>query len=300
MTSLSCQDIETFISEKKKIIIDALRELFSEKIDIAEKSLFEAAYYAIFPVGKLLRPLLTFAVAESYGVEAEKVTLPACCIEIIHTYSLIHDDLPCMDDDDFRRGKPSLHKTYTEGHAVLTGDFLLTFAFELLSKAPTLSAKQKLSLIEILSIKAGSKGMIGGQNLDIAYTGKTIDWKIVEKIHLGKTAALIQASLAFGGIIAEAKETDMRILEEFGRLVGLGFQIIDDILDVTGDEKELGKPIGSDQKKHKITAVSILGLEKAKDYGNELAILANKELKKLSVPCEHLELLSKKLLHRTY
>lgn len=300
MTAHACQDIETFISDKKKIITDALRELFSEKVDIAEKSLFEAAYYSLFPTGKLLRPLLTFAVAESYGVAAEKIILPACCIEIIHTYSLIHDDLPCMDDDDFRRGKPSLHKAYTEGHAVLTGDFLLTFAFELLAKAPGLTPEQKLSLIEILSSKAGSQGMIGGQSLDIAFTGKKIDWKIVEKIHLGKTAALIQASLAFGGIIAGAKEVDMLILEEFGKLVGLGFQIIDDVLDVTGDEKELGKPVGSDQKKHKITAVSILGLEKAKEYGNELAVLANKELKKLSVPCEHVELLSKKLLHRTY
>lgn len=291
-------DTDAFISLKRKEVTETLQELFREKECSMQKSLFAAASHSLFPTGKLLRPLLCFAVAESYGVAPEAIVLPACSLEIVHTYSLIHDDLPCMDDDDFRRGKPSLHKVYTEGHAVLTGDFLLTFAFEILTKAPHLTDSQKLALITVLSQKGGSQGMIGGQNLDLSSTGRDIDWETLEKIHIGKTSALFQASLSFGAILANAPESDKALLEEFGKLLGLSFQIIDDVLDVTGNEKELGKPVGSDAKKQKVTAVGVLGLEKAKEYGNLLSEKAVNTLLKLSTSSPHLENLTKKLLHR--
>ena len=183
----------------------------------------EAARYAVLGGGKRIRPRLVIAAAELYGAPVEHSLLPACALELIHSYSLIHDDLPCMDDDDFRRGKPSLHKVYGEAHALLVGDFLLTLAFELLTGSPHLTPLQRLELIKTLTLRAGGDGMIGGQVLDLAQHSNT------EEIHRKKTAALFIAACEFGGIIGD--HSDLEFLREFGENLGLAFQLLDDLAD---------------------------------------------------------------------
>lgn len=208
-----------------QLIEDKLSELIPP-----QTSLHEAARYSLLAPSKRLRPLFALITATTLGATQEEALVPACTLELIHTYSLIHDDLPSMDNDDFRRGKPSLHRAYTEGHAVLTGDYLLTFAFQLLSEC-SLSSEQKVALIRCLSIRAGDLGMIGGQVLDIASKGREIDAERLHYIHLGKTAALITASLEMGGIIANASTETMKLLNLAGKNIGLAFQIVDDLHD---------------------------------------------------------------------
>lgn len=189
-------------------------------------SLLEGARYSLLAPGKRIRPLLTLTAAEMLEKgSGQRALQPACALEMIHCYSLIHDDLPCMDDDDFRRGRPTLHKVYTEGHAVLVGDYLLTKAFEVLSFAPFLSSDQRLSLIQMLSKTAGGEGMIGGQVMDIEENGA------ISELHQRKTGALFQCALAFGGIITGASAKIQSKLIEFGKCFGELFQVVDDILD---------------------------------------------------------------------
>lgn len=196
----------------------------------------EAARYAVFSGGKRIRPKMALAAAALFSVPYEIAALPACALELIHTYSLIHDDLPCMDNDDFRRGKPTLHKVYDEALALLTGDFLLTYAFELLAHAPGLSDHQKLRLISILSQKSGAHGMIGGQELDI--TRSALTEETILQMHLRKTAALFTAAMEFGGVLAN--QSDLSLLAELGQNFGLFFQINDDLADGDGITRILG------------------------------------------------------------
>jgi len=283
-----------------KLLTAALVTLIQEKKETPQKLLFEAARYSLLSGGKRLRPILAFAVAEMYGTPIEKILTPACALEIVHTYSLIHDDLPCMDDDDLRRGMPTLHKVYGEGHAVLTGDFLLTFAFELLAKSPHLTSDEKIELITSLSEAAGAEGMIGGQVVDLLSEGKPINWDTLECMHVGKTSALIISALEFGAIIGNAPLRDRELLRTFGKSIGLAFQIIDDVLDVTSTTEDLGKPAGSDKEKAKPTAVTLLGLEKARTYAEALFEEARKALNELSLPSPLLQQLAKKLVFRTF
>lgn len=211
----------------KKLINDALEGILKEN-----SLLFEAARYSVLGDGKRLRPLLVITAAHCLGASTQKALFPACAIELIHCYSLIHDDLPCMDDDDFRRGKPTLHRVYPEGQAVLTGDLLLTLGFEVISKAPHLRADQIVSLVQVLSTKAG-KPLVGGQSLDLIYKHSTLSWNELREIHLGKTASLLSACLEFGAIIADRE--DLRsTLVKIGEEIGLSFQLIDDLLDHEG------------------------------------------------------------------
>jgi geranylgeranyl pyrophosphate synthase len=232
------------------IIEKRLDELVANR-SLPQKTLYEAARYSLLSTGKRLRPILTLASAETFGASSEIALDCACAIEMIHTYSLIHDDLPCMDDDALRRGIPTLHKVYSEGHAVLTGDFLLTFAFEVIANAPLLTAEQKLDLIKTLSIAAGGEGMIGGQVIDLSSEGKKIDWPLLEYMHISKTAALITAAVESGAIIGTASLEERASLKLFAQKLGLAFQILDDILDEESDAKE------------KTTAVSLLGKQEA-------------------------------------
>lgn len=202
-----------------------LSELIQERLDLPQHLLFKAARYSLLSSGKRLRPILTLATAQTFNTPLEYALIPACAIEMVHTYSLIHDDLPCMDDDDLRRGIPTLHKVYDEAHAVLTGDYLLTYAFELLSTAPHLTSDQKLALVKTLSQHAGGSGMIGGQVMDMQGSN---DW---EQMHLLKTASLMISALEFGAIIGNCSPSDTTHLKTFGKQIGLAFQIIDDILD---------------------------------------------------------------------
>ena len=228
-----------------------------------QAKLFEAVRYALLGNAKRLRPLIVLAAAETLGCSPERALDTACALEMIHTYSLVHDDLPCMDDDDLRRGKATTHKVYGESTAVLVGDFLLTQAFEVITDADGLSEAQKVQLIKVMAAGAGGHGMIGGQHLDLAAEGKALKLECLQGIHRMKTAALFVAALVMGGIVANAPETTLEALRGFGQHLGIAFQIQDDILDATSTDQILGKPAGSDDANDKPTFVSLFGLEKA-------------------------------------
>ncbi|MBS0620462.1 MAG: polyprenyl synthetase family protein [Verrucomicrobia bacterium] len=272
----------SFVPTALAAIEKTLSELIPSASTAPYSPLFDAARYAVISPAKRLRPLLLLATAASYGISLESALHPACALELIHTYSLIHDDLPCMDDDALRRGRPTLHKIYPEWHALLTGDYLLTYAFEILSNAPGLSAEQKLSLIRILSQSAGAEGMIGGQMIDLLSEGKEIDFDLLHRMHLGKTAALIRSALECGAVLAKASPADQKLLRSAGETIGIAFQLIDDVLDEEGTEEEIGKPVGSDQKNQKSTAVRLLGISKTKKRAEALAGDAKSSLMKLS------------------
>lgn len=213
-----------FDSHKKRIE-ESLAKLIPASSPLFP-SLYEGGRYALLAPGKRIRPLLTLCTTEMLDKSATEAALvPACALEMVHTYSLIHDDLPCMDDDDFRRGLPTLHRVYTEGHAVLVGDYLLTYAFEVISTAPLIDAAQKIALIHTLANASGGEGMIGGQVMDIEKSHQ------IEQMHARKTAALFSAAVAFGGIIARASAEILSILGEFSSQFGKLFQMVDDLLD---------------------------------------------------------------------
>jgi geranylgeranyl diphosphate synthase, type II len=215
------EDVEL---EKYKLRIEGkLGELIPEG---EPASLYEGARYSVLGAGKRIRPLLTLCTAEMLQQGASEVALvPACALEMVHTYSLIHDDLPCMDDDDFRRGRPTLHRVYSEGHAVLVGDYLLTYAFEVISTAPHLASEQKVTLMQKLALAAGAEGMIGGQIMDIENSNQ------IEQMHARKTAALFCAAVEFGGVITTQNPLTMSLLMKFGIQFGQLFQMVDDLLD---------------------------------------------------------------------
>ncbi len=235
-------------------------------IDLTPKTLHQAMHYAVFNGGKRLRPLLVYATGEALKVNLDQLDIPACAIEFIHTYSLIHDDLPAMDDDDWRRGKLSCHKAFDEATAILAGDALQTLAFESLSRSTDspLSHQQQLQMIHLLACASGSAGMAGGQSLDLSAT--PIKSAEIEMTHRLKTGALINASLQLAIIAANINLADPIVVAilHYGHCVGLAFQIQDDILDVEGNLHTLGKIPGSDDRRGKMTYVSIMGLDQAK------------------------------------
>lgn len=278
----------------------ALDELIRARPAAMHSLLFEAARYSLLAPGKRLRPLLAIVTAESFGTPLASALKPACALELIHTYSLIHDDLPCMDNDDLRRGRPTLHKVYGDGQALLTGDYLLTFAFQVLAESSDLTADQRIQLISTLSRHAGADGMIGGQSVDLTHEGKPIDWATLHFMHTRKTAALITAALEFGAIIGNAPPADLHLLSQIGEELGLAFQIIDDCLDVAGNHISLGKNTLSDLNKHKPTAVTLLGLNESKQYADRLLASALNGISQLSIPTFSLKELATKFVFRSF
>ena len=226
--------------------------------------LHEAMRYSMFAGGKRLRPGLAKATFDMFGGKGDKIWLATSALEMLHTFSLIHDDLPCVDNDDYRRGKLTSHKKFGESTAVMAGDALCIHAFEMMGKTGNAKA------IEVLAHLLGTYGMIGGEMTDIECEGKTVDLEIVDYIHYHKTAALIEASLLVGAMLADASEKDMEIIRNYGRSIGLAFQIVDDILDIVSTTEELGKDAGSDIEKGKATYPSIVGLEKSRERAREL------------------------------
>lgn len=256
-----------------KIVEQELAKFLPPKDEYPPK-LHEAIHYSTFAGGKRLRPIMVMKAAELFGMPYEKVIPTACGIEMIHTYSLIHDDLPVMDDDDFRRGKPTCHKVYGEAVALLAGDALLTHAFAAISKNSKIEGicpNAVLDVIEKVSNAAGTYGMIGGQTVDISSSGKAIDQDTIFYISLHKTAALISVSLWSGARLAGASAKDLETIKRFGENIGLVFQIVDDILDEKGDEKSLGKPIGSDAKNMKSTFFKVYGYAGCLDLIDKLS-----------------------------
>lgn len=233
--------------------------------------LHESMAYSVNAGGKRLRPALVLWTTELLGGNKAHAMPVACAMEMIHTYSLIHDDLPCMDDDDLRRGKPTNHVVYGEALALLAGDALLTQAFEMIAKAMEKGAEPRnvVRVVNEIAQAAGSLGMVGGQVVDILSEGKKIDLETLRFIHALKTGALFRASIRSGAILAGATEEDLQRLTEFAEYLGLTFQITDDILDVIGDEAKLGKPIGSDESHEKATYPSLLGLAEAQRLAKE-------------------------------
>ncbi len=267
-----------YIDEKKELIDNWLRNHIPQ---IEPKSLREAINYAIFPGGKRIRPVLCIAAAEVCNAKAEDVLVCACAIEMIHTYSLIHDDLPCMDDDDFRRGKPTVHKKFGEALAVLAGDGLLTLAFEILTDPnnyPEPSLPKILWVTNEIAKAAGIRGMVAGQVADIEAENQHPNSDIVDFIHLHKTAKMIEVSLKTGAILAGAGYREIERLSEYGRLIGLAFQIIDDVLGEIGSEEKLKKPVKRDREKGKVTYPAVWGIEKSKQKAKALIEEAKQKL----------------------
>lgn len=264
---------EVKISYDYKQRVDAALDACIPTTDQLPNRLHQAIRYALLNGGKRLRPALVYATGEVLGVDANMLNPPACAIECIHAYSLIHDDLPAMDNDDWRRGKPTCHKAFDEATAILAGDALQTLAFECLADTRAgLSAEQRLRMISVLVHASGSHGMAGGQALDLAVTGQTLDLEQLEIIYRLKTGALISGCIKLG-LIAAGREEDPVVatpLRHFARALGLAFQIQDDILDVEGNIATLGKQPGSDHQKQKPTYPALVGLAAAK---NRLAVL---------------------------
>ncbi|MBK6736658.1 MAG: polyprenyl synthetase family protein [Haliea sp.] len=262
-----------------------------------------AIQHAVQAGGKRIRPLLIYAAGHAVASSSD-LTLPldnaACAIELIHTYSLIHDDLPAMDDDDLRRGKPSLHKAYDEATAILVGDGLQARAFELLADAPGLSAEQRIAMVKVLARAAGPAGMVGGQFIDIQATNSDMTLDDLKTMHSLKTGALIRASLALGGIAAGASAQQLSALDEYGTHIGLAFQVVDDILDVEGDTVTLGKTQGKDSEANKPTYVKLLGLAGAKAEAGRLLRAALDALAGFGDSADHLRDLARYIVERDH
>lgn len=239
-------------------MIEKIELRLRELIPSRDETIFEAARYSLLSPGKRIRPLLTLAAAAAFGVDPLTALDPACAIEMVHAYSLIHDDLPCMDNDDLRRGKPTLHKVYGDAMALLAGDYLLTYAFEVIANAQNLGREQRLQMIKTVATRAGAPGMIGGQAIDIESEGKEIDEDTLLQMHYGKTSALLTACLECGSLAAGYPPSPL--LQSIGKDLGLAYQFQDDLLDATSTTAILGKTAGSDAAKQKPTAVSIYGL----------------------------------------
>ena len=239
-----------------------LREL--KKVPAYDETLEKAMEYSLMAGGKRLRPVLLMAAADAVGKDGAAFLTTGCAIEMIHTYSLIHDDLPAMDNDDYRRGKPTNHKVFGDGIAVLAGDALLTLAFEVMLRQEGAAPETLVTVISEMSRAAGPYGMVGGQVLDLEGEGRRLDLAALRKIHMGKTGALFCAAIRSGAILAGAKEEELTALTLYAERFGLAFQITDDILDVTGDEAAIGKPVGSDVRNEKATYVTLTSLEEAK------------------------------------
>lgn len=290
----------TFLEELEAKILDvnqALHKYLEEK-ENPQATIYKAMDYSLHAGGKRIRPVLMLASSELLGAESEKVMPFACAIEMIHTYSLIHDDLPCMDDDDLRRGKPTNHKVYGEAIAVLAGDGLLNLAYETILKQSQVSPNMTLAAMSVIAEHAGVEGMIGGQVIDLESEGKTVDAITLMTMHLHKTAALIMASAKVGALLGGGGREDLLAVEEFSRYLGIAFQIKDDILDVSGTEERLGKTIGSDSENEKSTFVTIYGLEASEKMLSDYTEKAIESLQRFGDKAEFLVNLSKFLLDR--
>lgn len=250
--------------------------------NVAHARLLEAMQYSTLNGGKRIRPALLIAAAEALGAPRDKAILPACAMEMIHVYSLIHDDLPAMDNDDLRRGKPTCHRAFDEATAILAGDALQALAFKSLANAPHLNAETRLRMIDVLADASGAEGMVAGQSIDLAAVGQPLTIEQLETMHLYKTGALIEASVVLGALCANKGDAaTISILRSYARCIGLAFQVKDDILDVESDTATLGKQQGADAALNKPTYVSLLSLEGAKHKCRQLHELAMSELELL-------------------
>ena len=254
--------------------------------------------YSVLAGGKRFRPILTYTVAGLFDSEFEKVDSSACAIELIHIYSLIHDDLPAMDDDDIRHNQPASHKVFGEAQAILAGDGLQALAFHIISSDPLVHSSTKIKLLELLS--SSSYAMAEGQSIDLSVVSKKVDLDVLDQMHQKKTGALLNCAIKFGALLTDASEKDLSILESFSNHVGLAYQVQDDVLDVTTSDEVLGKRQNSDAVKNKPSYPAIIGLDKSIRTFENLYQGALDELSHLSVDSEPLRLLTKRLMKRAF
>jgi geranylgeranyl diphosphate synthase type II len=273
-----------FLQTRKQRIEEAM-PVYIEKLQ-APETLKKAMLYSLEAGGKRLRPILVLAVLHTYKQAEDAGIATACAVEMIHTYSLIHDDLPCMDDDDLRRGKPTNHKVFGEAMAVLAGDGLLTQSFSLIANDPFSSSEKKLRIISELVLSAGAEGMVGGQVADMEGESKNLSLHELQYIHENKTAKLLSFSIISGAILAGASEEDIEKLRKYAYHLGIAFQIQDDILDIEGSQEIIGKPIGSDTTNEKTTYPSLLTIQGAKEKLSDHIEQAKEFVDSLSVPAE--------------
>lgn len=294
-------DIKAYIGSRKQLVDVFLQSYFS--VPFQPKKLHESVIYSLSAGGKRIRPVLCIAAFEACGGSADDVVPYATALELIHTYSLIHDDLPAMDDDDLRRGKPTNHVAFGEGMAILAGDALLTEAFVLLSdprfRTAAMTDGQVLRVVNEISFAAGEEGMVAGQAQDLLSENAEPDAKTLSFIHAHKTAALLRASVVSGGILAGADAEQLDLLRSYGQNIGIAFQVVDDILDVVGETGVIGKPAGSDEKKKKMTYPKLYGVEQSKQKAEELIAAAIDALSSFDEKAEPLRALARYLAKRT-
>jgi geranylgeranyl diphosphate synthase type II len=292
-------DLNAYLTEQNKRINRALVSLL-ETADKADRIL-EAMTYSLMAGGKRIRPVLCLAATEAAGGDSEDAMPAACALEMIHTYSLIHDDLPAMDDDAMRRGKPTCHTAFDEATAILAGDALLTLAFQTLSSIELRKVEQAakwLGVIQLISYAAGYCGMIQGQMLDMASEGKQLTLADLKSMHRLKTGALIEASLSSGAVLGGLNSTRISMLKSYAQNIGLAFQVTDDILNVEGDPEIMGKAVGTDKLHNKATYPSLLGLKESKDFAGQLVENALRALESFDQKAEPLRAIAKYILER--
>ncbi|EQF26018.1 polyprenyl synthetase family protein [Clostridioides difficile CD160] len=289
------------LKEKASFIENVLKE-YMPKEEGYQKTVIEAMNYSLSAGGKRLRPILTLEACKIVGGNEEEAIPFAVAIEMIHTYSLIHDDLPALDNDDLRRGRPTNHKVYGEAMGILAGDALLNYAFEvMLSGSINKENPEKyLKAINEIAKGAGIYGMIGGQVVDVESENKQIEKEKLDYIHMNKTAAMMVGCMRAGAIIGGANSEQMEEITKYAKNIGLSFQIVDDILDIVGDEAKLGKKVGSDIENHKSTYPSLLGLDKSKEIAYNLIDEAKKSIEKLSDDVDFLKGLAEYIIDREY
>jgi geranylgeranyl diphosphate synthase type II len=280
--------------------VDRALDRFLPKASVAPATIHKAMRYSLFAGGKRLRPILCLAAAEACGGKISAALPHACAVECIHTYSLIHDDLPSMDNDDLRRGRPTCHKVFGDGIAILAGDALLTIAFEIATNAKPVSRYDLRDIFREITVAAGSRKLIAGQVADLEAEGRRLTRAEVRSIHENKTAALLTTSIRLGAMSANATTRQLAAVTAFGRALGLAFQVIDDILDVTQTSEKLGKSAGKDLAAQKATYPAVIGLEKSRAEARRLTTQAHRALKSLGKDAGVLRALADYLLAREY
>ena len=294
-------NLKAYLKRRRQLVDGALERWLPAENEFPPE-IHRAMRYSLFAGGKRLRPILALAGAETVGGKAVDALPLACSLEMIHTYSLIHDDLPAMDDDDLRRGQPTSHKVFGEGLAVLAGDALLTEAFYLLTRTDLMtgvSPRRRLRAIRLVARAAGSLGMIGGQAMDILAEGQKIEGHLLEYIHSHKTGALIAASVAAGAIIGGASEREFKTLRSYGEKLGLAFQVIDDLLDIRGEPRKLGKSTGKDRSRGKATYPAFFGITDSRRQAEVLVEEALLHLRLFPGQANPLREIAKYILKRT-
>ena len=294
-------NLESFLHERK-ILIDAGLEKILPPDDTFPSSIHKALRHSVIDGGKRIRPILTLSANELVGGDYRSLIPFSCGIELIHTYSLIHDDLPAMDNSDFRRGKLSCHKAFGETIALLAGDALLTLAFQVMSDPGLYENLDPLSIVKAIHVIAqasGLQGMVGGQTIDIETQGRNFDLPLLEYIHTHKTGALILAAIKAGAILGEATEDELAALTKYGKMIGLAFQITDDVLDVMGSRQALGKETGLDSIQGKATYPGLLGLKESQQRIRELTRRAEQALSQFGSKAEPLTQIARYLAERT-